>query len=326
VVLALVVFLTVSLSIVLGYQLLSGYLDTDTTRVRQRLTDEFRPERSQPAASPLYKNLERMQLDSMAGFELDPEGARPAPPPRGWRGRLTLLLEQADLAWTPRHLLIAAPTLSLLGGGIATYCGGMLFGTALLVLGALAPFGYVHGRRRARREKYMKQLPSAFDLMARVIRAGQSVPQSLQAVADAFEDPLAGEFAKCLKQQHLGLRPEVTFQEMAERSCILEMRIFAMAMLIQRQTGGNLGDVLERLAGLVRARVKLRQQVRTLTAEGRLQGWTLVVLPFLVLGVMMVVNPAYVEVLFQHVWLLASTATAMAVGLLWIRAIVDIDR
>jgi tight adherence protein B len=70
----------------------------------------------------------------------------------------------------------------------------------------------------------------------------------------------------------------------------------------------------------------LRQQVRTLTAEGRLQGWTLVVLPFLVLGVMMVVNPAYVEVLFQHVWLLASTATAMAVGLLWIRAIVDIDR
>jgi tight adherence protein B len=157
-----------------------------------------------------------------------------------------------------------------------------------------------------------------------VIRAGQSVPQSLQAVADSMENPIAGDFETCLKQQNLGLPPEVTFQEMADRCHILELRIFAMAMLIQRQTGGNLSEVLERLATLVRARHKLKQQVRTLTAEGRLQGWTLAVLPFVVFGVMMIVNRPYAEVLFQHVPLLVATVAVMGLGLLWIRKIVNI--
>jgi tight adherence protein B len=161
--------------------------------------------------------------------------------------------------------------------------------------------------------------------MARVIRAGQSVPQAFQAVAEATEDPVAGEFATCQKQQNLGLRPEVAFQEMAERSGILEMRIFTMAMLIQRQTGGNLSDVLDRLAGLVRARLRLRDRVRTFTAEGRLQGWTLVVLPFVAFAVMMFANRQYAEVLLQHSQMLIAVGISMVIGILWIRKITNID-
>jgi tight adherence protein B len=161
--------------------------------------------------------------------------------------------------------------------------------------------------------------------MARVIRAGQSVPQALQTVAEATEDPVAGEFAQCQKQQNLGLRPEASFQEMAQRSGILEMRIFAMALTIQRQTGGNLSDVLERLAGLVRARLRLRERIRILTAEGRLQGWTLVVLPFLAFGIMLVVNRSYAQVLLEHVPLVLATLCAMGIGILWIRKIVQLD-
>ena len=210
-------------------------------------------------------------------------------------------------------------------GGVGTWFGGLLVGLGAAGVGTAAPLSYVNWRRRQRQQKYLQQLPSAFELMARVIRAGQSVPQALQAVADAFEDPLAGEFANCQKQQNLGLRPEVCLPELAERSGIVEMRIFAMAMLIQRQTGGNLSEVLERLAGMVRAGMRLRQHVRTLTAEGRLQGWTLVVLPFVVFAAMMVINRPYAEVLFEHVSLLVTMGASMTLGILWIRSIVNFD-
>ncbi len=161
--------------------------------------------------------------------------------------------------------------------------------------------------------------------MARVLRAGSSLPQALQAVGDAFEDPLAGEFAQCQKQLDLGLRPEETYQEMAERCGIVEMRIFVMAMAIQRQTGGNMSEILERLANLVRSRLRLRQQVRSLTAEGRMQGWVLLVLPFFVFAVMMVVNREYAEILLTQTSLLAATGAAMLLGTLWIRRIVNFD-
>jgi tight adherence protein B len=161
--------------------------------------------------------------------------------------------------------------------------------------------------------------------MARVIRAGQSVPQALQAVADAFEDPLAGEFANCLKQQNLGLRPEVAFQELAQRTGILEMRIFTMAMLIQRQTGGNLSEVLERLGALVRDRLRLKKRVRSLTAEGRLQATTLLVLPGLMFGVMWLINRSYAAILLEHPGLIAATLVSMALGAVWIRKIINFE-
>ncbi len=171
----------------------------------------------------------------------------------------------------------------------------------------------------------LQQLPNAFALMARVIRAGHSVPQAMQAVAEAFENPLAAEFSRCQQQQSLGIRPEVTFQDMAQRTGILEVRVFVTAMLIQRQAGGNLSEMLDRLSALIRDRLRIRKQVRTLTAEGRLQGLTLFVLPFLVFGALMVINRKYAMVLLEHPSLLLATGAVMGVGVLWIRRIINID-
>ena len=322
---ALLVFLTVFLGIAAGYQLLSGFLFPDAARVRERLAEEFGNDGGQVSASPLFKNLDRLSLEPTPSQNAGPEIPVPAHDGPGFHSRLITLLEQANLLWTPQQVFLAAGGLSLALGLAGAVIWGWLVGILLAAGGALAPWIYLRVRWKKRREKYLKQLPNAFELMARVIRAGQSVPQALQAVADAFEDPLASEFANCQKQQNLGLTPEVAFQEMAQRSGILEMRIFAMAMLIQRQTGGNLSEILERLGGLVRARLKLKQQVRTLTAEGRMQGWTLVVLPFVALGAMMVVNRQYVDVLFQHGGLLAGMVIAMGTGILWIRKIINIE-
>jgi tight adherence protein B len=318
------VFLTVFLGVAAGWQLLAGFLSPDASRIRRRIAEEFGKDET-ASTSPLFKDLNRLSLEPQAeSFDARPETAPPVP--RGdIYSRLARMLEQANLSWKPRQLFIIAGVSSFILGVAVTVFGGLLLGLLASFAGAAAPLVFVQVRRKRRRDKYLKQLPNAFELMSRVIRAGQSVPQALQAVADAFEDPLAGEFADCQKQQNLGLRPEVTFQEMAERSGILEMRIFAMAMLIQRQTGGNLSDVLERLAGLIRARIKLKQHVRTLTAEGRMQGVTLIVLPFAALAVMMAVNRPYVEILFQHVPVLAGMLGIMVIGILWIRKIVNIE-
>lgn len=323
-ILSLAAFLVVSLLIIVGHQLLSGWLNPDSARVSQRIAEEFGGDTDQATANSLYKNIDQLKLDS--GF--DPRAAEevlPAPPKLGMLDATAQWLEQAQLPISPGQFFFLMSTISLLVGFAATWWAGLFAGLFAASVGAAAPVIYVSNRRSAYIDKYLRQLPNAFELMARVIRAGQTVQQALQAVADAFEKPLAVEFGQCLQQQSLGMRPEITFQKMAERSGILEMRIFAMAMHIQRETGGNLSDVLERLAGLIRTRVKLKMQVRTLTAEGRMQGWTLAVLPFLIFAVMMVINREYAEVLFQHVPLLIGTMISVTVGLLWIRKIVNIE-
>jgi tight adherence protein B len=322
--LALLAFLTVCLSIMVGHHLVSMLLTRDSARVRKRIADEFGQAPGKPAStSPLYKNLDQLSLEG--GVFADSEAVRPPAAPKGILGRLDAWLDSAGLSWTAPQLFALMALCSLSTALAAGWFGGLAAAVIVGAIAAFVPLVYVHVTYTARQAKYLKQLPNAFELMARVIRAGQSVPQALQAVADAFEEPLASDFKSCVQKQHLGMRPETAFQAMGEASGILEMRIFAMAMGIQRQSGGNLSEVLERLAGLVRARLKLRQQVRTLTAEGRMQGGTLVVLPFLVFGVLMFVNRSYIEVLFQHPMLIAATLISMTVGMLWIRKIVNID-
>src|SRR5207302_1208144 len=102
-----------------------------------------------------------------------------------------------------------------------------------------APWVWILARRRARQLETLRQLPRAFELMARMIRAGSSIPQALAGVVDQFDPPLATEFAYCQEQQRLGLLPEVSFRELAQRSEVIEMKIFAMALLIHQKTGGN---------------------------------------------------------------------------------------
>src|SRR5262249_57164429 len=122
-------------------------------------------------------------------------------------------------------------------------------------------------------------LPDAFDLMARVIRAGQTMSQAIQSVADEFDQPLAGEFAYCYEQQNLGLSPEVALRDLARRTGLVEVKIFVLAMLVQQQTGGNLAELLDKLSGVVRERFRVPGKIKALTAEGRMQATVLLVLP-----------------------------------------------
>jgi tight adherence protein B len=325
--LLLLIFMAASLGLAAGYSIWSDLARRDQSRAIERVGNEFRKSPATPAPqSRLFKNLPGLPGDPPALGPAPPADAPiPGPEAAGVRARFEAMAAQSGLRVSSRHVLLAAGAAAVVLGTAGGLVGGFLFCALGFAAGAAAPCGYVWSRRKARRDKFLRQLPDAFDLMARVMRAGHSVPQAFQSVADTFEQPIAGEFASCSEQQNLGLLPEVAYRELALRTGILEMKIFVMAMLIQRQTGGNLSEVLERLATLVRERVRMRSRIRALTAEGRLQAVVLLVLPFVMFLVMRVVNRRYAEVLLEHPSLIAGMLAMMGLGAAWIRKIINFD-
>jgi tight adherence protein B len=330
---SLVIFAAVTLGLLVVPLLLACWFSSAIWRGRRRLRREFRKGGGAPESRPsLFQNPDQLTLAAPpapgrgeGNREREGERVKRAALLAPLRARLQATIKQADVALSVRQLLAVAGWLGFALGVAGTLFRGPLLGAAGAAVGAAAPLLIVHWKRKARQEKIRRQLPGAFGLMARVLRAGHSVPQALQAVAESFEGPLAAEVSQCQKKQSLGIRPEVTFNDMAQRTGILEVRLFVSAMLIQQQSGGNLTEVLERLASLVRDRLRLRNQVRTLTAEGRLQGLTLLLLPVVVFGALMVINRKYAQVLLDHPSLLTATAVMMGVGVLWIRKIVHFD-
>jgi tight adherence protein B len=325
---SIAVYLVVTLVVFVCLQGLLRYWQRDRFNARKRLVEEFGPGPAPARISrALFKDPEALELSTAAEeydyFSKEAEEAAPLSA-RTLRVKLAVLLQRAAVPLSVKQWLLI-PAGCAIGLGVCGAWLGWVGVLAGLIAGAVGPWFLLAWRAAARQKMYLRQLPDAFDLMARVIRAGQSVPQAFQAVSETFEDPLASEFAFCQHQQNFGLRPEVAFQEMAQRSGILELRIFVMATAVQRQTGGNLAEVLERLASLLRARLRLQQRIRTLTAEGRLQGLTLVVLPVVVFGVLLVVNRRYAEQLLARPGLVATTLACMTVGLLWIRSIVRFE-
>jgi tight adherence protein B len=325
--LAIAVYLGVSIGLLGLFHLVSRYADLDRARIRKRIEAERRPTAPEEGPRALYRNLDVLSLTSAEEYALvrGMRSGKSLNSGQQLEQQLKQWLQDADISLSAKHFTLLVALLGLAAGAVATWFLGVVPGVVAALGSASLPGVFVALRLRQRRERFLQQLPRAFALMARVIRAGQSVPQALVVVADAFEDPLSGEFRRCQQQQTLGLPPEMIFQEMARRAGILELRIFVVAVTIQRQAGGNLSEVLDRLAGLVRERLQLRQQVRTLTAEGRLQGMTLVVLPFVMYAAMYFLNRPYAETLLQYPTLLWTTAGLMLIGLLWIRKIVNFE-
>jgi tight adherence protein B len=321
------VFLAVTAGALAASWALAGFVRPGSARVRRRLAGEF-ASGATVAPHPLYtKSLD--QIESDAGGEPD----RPSPDGEGGlrvvksraRVRAEAFLREAGLPFTVRQLMgaVLAGAVALGLAGFALFGG---FGTiAGLALGAIGPVGTLFALRARRRHAYTTQLGAAFELMARVLRSGQTVPEAFRSAAGAFDEPLAGEFGRCLHQIEHGIRPEAAYRELSERAGVLELRIFLMAMTIQRQTGGNLSEMLDRLASLIRTRLRFRQKIRALTAEGRMQALTLTVFPFLTYGAMFVLNRPYAEALLDHGSLLLATLALMAVGVLWIRTIMSFE-
>lgn len=315
--LTVLTFLAVAMAVLAAYSLLSDLFLRDRTRVSQRVDRELRKrQREQVRKSRLFKNL---------SADLPPAAAESFTS-TGLRDRLEAMIEQSGVAVTPQRLLTLTAAAGLALGLVAGLLHwNPLTGLAGAAVGACLPTLYVAVKRRRRLNKIMDQLPEAFDLMGRIIRAGQTMAQSIQAVADEFDAPLAAEFAYCYEQQNLGLSPEASLRDLARRTGLLEIKIFVLALLVQQQAGGNLAELLDKLSAVIRERSRIRGKIRVLTAEGRFQALVLLGLPPAMLLVLLFFNPPYAKELFKHPSLLIGTFLAEAFGYLWIRKIVNFD-
>jgi len=199
--------------------------------------------------------------------------------------------------------------LSVLAGAIASYI----------------PIIYVSSVRRQRLRKLLSQLPDAFDLMGRSMRSGQTISQAMQSVADDFSAPACDEFGYCCDQQNLGLSPETTMRALARRTGLLEIKIFVLAVMVHRQTGGNLAELLDKLSSVIRERQRINGSIQAKTAEGRAQMVVLLALPPLIFCVMFAINRPFAVALFNYPQLLAGTVAMMCVGAFSMNRIISFD-
>jgi tight adherence protein B len=195
-------------------------------------------------------------------------------------------------------------------------------------LGAAIPFVVLLRKRAVRIRRFEEQFPEALDTLSRAIKAGHAFTTAMGMVADEGQDPIGPEFRKTFDEQNFGLPLKDALNNLAMRVGLLDVRFFVTAVLIQRETGGNLSEILENLAYVVRERFKILRQVRVYTAHGRMTGYVLMALPAFLAIALKFINPEHMDLLFTNHYgrlMLCGVVVMQTIGYLWIRKIVTIE-
>jgi tight adherence protein B len=243
-----------------------------------------------------------------------------------WNEMLAGYVEQSGLRIRPKRLIAFCLGLGALLAVLAALVSQRWWIAPIAFApSSLLPLAYVRFRRAARMRRLALQLPQAFDVIGRAVRAGQTIPSAFQIVGDELDPPLADEFLYCYEQQNLGMPHDAALRGLAQRTGIIELRILAVALLVQSRTGGNLVELLSNLSKMVTKRIKMQQRVKTLTSEGRMQATVLMVLPALAFVGLLVLSPAYGATLLDYPWLLGGTVAAQCAGAIWIRRCVSFE-
>jgi tight adherence protein B len=239
------------------------------------------------------------------------------------------LLYQADLKWTAGGLLASCGLAFVLTG----YLVYLKFDNILIGLGAgllvgAAPFGFVLFKRGKRLDKFQQGLPEALDLMVSALRAGHSLVAAMGSVARECSDPIGCEFKACFEEQNYGLEMKTALDNMINRVPLQDLRIVSTAIMIQKESGGNLAEVLDKTSHVVRERFRLKRQVAVHTAQGRMTGWVLTCLPIGLGIALYVVNPGLMRILWTTplgIKMLWTSFGMLVVGGLVIRHIVNME-
>lgn len=243
-------------------------------------------------------------------------------------GDLRKFLEQAGVAFSSSQFLMMTVGMGLVGAVISLYFRLSIWVVPFAALGmALFPFLFVFFKRKRRMSKFASQLPEALELISRALRAGHSLAAGFNLVGDEMAEPIRIEFARCYEEQNFGIPLEEAIQGMTQRVPNLDLKFFATAVIMQRQTGGDLAEILDKIGHLIRERFKIWGQIQALTGEGRLSGIVLLALPPVLFLVMYKLNPDYVMVLFRDELgkkMLAFAVVMQLIGAYVIRKIINI--
>ena len=246
----------------------------------------------------------------------------------GVSGPLEKLVSQSGLKITVGTLGMASIWAALGGYLLVKWLTFYTYlGLAAAPMFAAIPFLVVRFYRTKRLNKFEEQFPEAIDLLARALRAGHAFPTGLQMVADEIPEPVGGEFKLMYDRQNFGMPLNDALKGLAERIPILDAKFFATAVLTQRETGGNLSEVLDNLSVVIRDRFKVKRQVRVLTAHGRITGWILAALPPALAVILTFVSPEHMKTMVTDplgIQMLALGGGLQVVGTLAIRKLVNI--
>jgi tight adherence protein B len=242
---------------------------------------------------------------------------------------LQKMLSQGEVNVRAGNFLIFCVAAALVFGVIAVLAGGnMLFGWAGLVLGFFIPYAYASHRRAKRFQRFEEKFPEAIDTLARAVRAGHAFTTALELIANEVSEPVAGEFRQLFEEQKFGLPVRDALINLADRIPLVDVKFFVTAVMLQRETGGNLAEILDNLSYVIRERFKILRQVRVHTAQGRLTMVLLMALPPTIVVVMLVLNPGFIQPLFSdpigHA-LIVGGITLQTLGYFVIRRIIRIQ-
>ena len=242
--------------------------------------------------------------------------------------RIKRMIDQADLQITVMRLFLfslTAAALGFLAARMITVSLPLAFLFALIA-GAV-PFLHVMSKRKKRLKKFLQLLPDALDLMSRGLSAGHAFTEALQMVSTEMPEPIASEFRKTYDEQNLGLSLKLALENLVHRVPLLDLRMCVTAIMIQRETGGNLSELLEKVAYTIRERFRIMEDLKTLTLSSRWSAWLLCALPIFLAVYMSIMNPTYMEVMWRdprgHT-LLFIAAAMQILGMLMVQKIMKI--
>lgn len=315
--------IVVWLAVMIGFFATSKYFrSSDADKIKQRLTGGGK------SAKKKGKVAEQSVLQGSRGK--DSKVARMLVERYRLGPKTALLLEQAGLKWSPARLV----HLCLVSGlGALSFVWLVLplpkiMAIAAGVAASAVPVGYVYWTRRGRLKKFESIFPETLEFISRSMRAGHAFSVSLEMIHREFSEPVAGEFRRTFEEHNLGLPIETALQKLADRVPSLDVHFFVSAVLLQKRTGGNLAEILDKLAYVIRERFKLRGRIRAVSAHGRMTAASLSAIPVCVAVLMFFTNPDYVTFFFTdevgQIMAMAAAGTQI-VGYLIMKKIVNIE-
>jgi tight adherence protein B len=316
---AIVVFFISTGAVLVAF---AGWGRLSTTFERRRLEHRLRDVAQTTSVEETSSVIKQQQDGTLPAIErivgLTPAGAS-----------LSKLIEQSGVATTPSTIVVwslgCAALVALIAGHFLHLPYVQTFGA---VAGVSLPTLWLHRMRSVRIRRFEEQFPEALDLLSRAMRAGHAFQTALGTAADELSAPVGIELRKVFDQQNFGLPLNDALKELAERIPLLDVKFFVTAIAIQRESGGNLAEILDNLAHVVRERFKVQRQVRTHTAHGRFTGFVLLALPAALAVGLSVVAPAQMDLLFKEPMgkMMVGVAIVMqTVGFFWIRQVVKIE-
>jgi tight adherence protein B len=316
---AVIVFLLVTSLVIgayYGLQQLPGYLAA--RKLDRRLREVSRPSGGDLPDTPSF--VTQVKQGPLPALDRAMGGANSS---------LATLIEQSGVNTTPSAIMLAMIAAALVSGVICMiFIKVPIFWIMAALFGSFLPYIWLRHKRSSRMKKFEEQFPEALDLLSRAIRAGHAFQTAMGMVADELPSPVGVEFKKAFEQQNFGLPLRDVLDQIAERVPILDVKFFVTAVTIQRETGGNLAEILDNLAHVVRERFKILRQVRVHTAHGRFTGYVLLALPASLGVALTLINPDHMNLLFQermgHMMILGAIVMQI-VGYFWIRQVIKIE-